>query len=51
MSLFISGLAAEEIGTGEMVDNRLGIMLGSLVSALIGYLVLRFSLGKHSEDD
>ena len=51
MSLFISGLAAEEIGTGEMVDNRLGIMLGSLVSALVGYLVLRFSLGKHSEDD
>jgi NhaA family Na+:H+ antiporter len=51
MSLFISGLAAEEIGTGEMVDNRLGILLGSLVSALVGYLVLRFSMGKHSEDD
>ena len=51
MSLFISGLAAEEIGTGEMVDDRLGIMLGSLISALIGYLVLRLSLGEHSEDD
>ena len=51
MSLFISGLAAEEIGTGEMVDNRLGILLGSLVSALTGYLVLRFSLGRHNEDD
>jgi NhaA family Na+:H+ antiporter len=44
MSLFISGLAAEQIGTGEMVDNRLGILLGSLLSAAIGYLVLAFSL-------
>jgi NhaA family Na+:H+ antiporter len=50
MSLFISGLAAEEIGTGEMVDDRLGIMLGSLISALIGYLVLKFSLGRHNRD-
>ena len=50
MSLFISGLAAEEIGTGEMVDDRLGIMLGSLISALIGYLVLKFSLGAHNRD-
>jgi NhaA family Na+:H+ antiporter len=44
MSLFISGLAAEQIGTGEIVDNRLGILLGSLLSAAIGYLVLAFSL-------
>ena len=44
MSLFISGLAAEQIGTGEIVDNRLGILLGSLLSAVIGYLVLAFSL-------
>jgi len=51
MSLFISGLAAEQIGTGEIVDNRLGILLGSLVSALAGYLILRFSLGKQGKDD
>jgi len=50
MSLFISGLAAEEIGTGEMVDDRLGILLGSLISALIGFLVLKFSLGRHNTD-
>ena len=50
MSLFISGLAAEEIGTGEMVDDRLGILLGSLISAFIGYLVLKFSLGSHDKD-
>ena len=48
MSLFISGLAAEHIGTGEMVDDRLGILLGSLISALMGYLILRFSLGRHN---
>jgi len=48
MSLFISGLAAEEIGTGEMVDNRLGILLGSLIAGLAGYLILRFSLGRHT---
>ena len=48
MSLFISGLAAEHIGTGEMVDDRLGILLGSLISALMGYLILKFSLGRHN---
>jgi len=49
MSLFISGLAAEQIGTGEIVDNRLGILLGSLTSALAGYLILRFSLHGRNE--
>jgi NhaA family Na+:H+ antiporter len=44
MSLFISGLAAEHIGTGEIIDDRLGILLGSLLSATIGYLLLAFSL-------
>jgi len=45
MSLFISSLAAEQIGTGMMVDDRLGILGGSLLSAVIGYLVLAFTLG------
>jgi NhaA family Na+:H+ antiporter len=44
MSLFISGLAAEQIGLGEMADDRLGILLGSLVSACIGYFALSLSL-------
>jgi NhaA family Na+:H+ antiporter len=44
MSLFISSLAAEQIGTGMMVDNRLGILGGSVLSAMIGYLVLAFTL-------
>ena len=50
MSLFISGLAAEQIGTGEMVDDRLGILAGSLISATIGYLALKFALGHGGEN-
>jgi NhaA family Na+:H+ antiporter len=46
MSLFISSLAAEQVGTAMMVDNRLGILGGSLIAALIGYLVLAYSLGR-----
>jgi NhaA family Na+:H+ antiporter len=44
MSLFISGLAAEQIGLGGMADDRLGILLGSLVSAGIGYFALSLGL-------
>ncbi len=46
MSLFISSLAAEQVGTGMMVDNRLGILGGSVLSAVIGYLVLAYTLGR-----
>jgi NhaA family Na+:H+ antiporter len=46
MSLFISSLAAEQIGTGMVVDNRLGILGGSVLSAIIGYLVLAYALGR-----
>ena len=46
MSLFISSLAAEQVGTAMIVDNRLGILGGSLLAAVIGYLVLAFSLGR-----
>jgi NhaA family Na+:H+ antiporter len=44
MSLFISGLAAEKIGLGEMADDRLGILLGSVISACIGYFALSIGL-------
>jgi NhaA family Na+:H+ antiporter len=46
MSLFIGSLAFESSG-GEgfnVVDERMGILLGSLLSGLIGYLVLKFQL-------
>jgi NhaA family Na+:H+ antiporter len=51
MSLFISSLAAEQVGTGMMVDNRLGILGGSVLSAIIGYLVLAFALGRTKGTD
>jgi NhaA family Na+:H+ antiporter len=43
MSLFISSLAFEQSGTGFANNDRLGIILGSLISAVAGYLILRFA--------
>lgn len=42
MSLFVGSLAFEQGGPDYAVDDRLGILLGSLVSGVAGYLVLRF---------
>jgi len=46
MSLFISSLAFEQGAAELAVDDRLGIILGSLVSAVVGYLILRFALDR-----
>jgi len=47
MSLFIAGLAFEH-GSGEYFSgDRLGILAGSILSALVGYLVLQLSLPKN----
>jgi NhaA family Na+:H+ antiporter len=46
MSLFIGSLAFEETGVDKLFDERLGIILGSLVSGLIGYIILRLSLSE-----
>jgi len=43
MSLFISSLAFQTGDMSSMVDDRLGIIAGSLLSVLAGYLVLRSS--------
>lgn len=43
MSLFIGSLAFEESGMDMMFDERLGIIVGSLISGLAGYLVLKMS--------
>jgi NhaA family Na+:H+ antiporter len=48
MSLFIGSLAFEETGVNMLFDERLGIILGSLFSGLLGYFVLRHSLSKTS---
>lgn len=44
MSLFIGSLAFEQTGVNLLFDERLGIVLGSLVSAFMGFMVLRFTL-------
>lgn len=44
MSLFIGSLAFEETGVNLIFDERLGIILGSLASGILGYLILRASL-------
>jgi len=44
MSLFIGSLAFEETGVNLMFDERLGIILGSLASGILGFFVLRASL-------
>ena len=51
MSLFISSLAFEEGSTNFNAD-RLGILAGSLASAVLGYLVLAYALkGKSVPDE
>jgi len=44
MSLFIGSLSFEETSVNQLFDERLGILIGSLASGVIGYLVLRKSL-------
>lgn len=46
MSLFIGTLAFEGGDTAALFDERLGILLGSLLSGATGYAVLRWSLRK-----
>ena len=42
MSLFIGGLAFA--GETALFDERLGIIMGSIVSGIAGYLMLKVSL-------
>ncbi len=49
MSLFISSLAFERGAVGLAVDDRLGILVGSLVSAVVGFLILRFALARRTD--
>ena len=41
MSLFISSLAFEQNGGDYEMNERLGIIVGSLISAVLGYVILR----------
>ena len=44
MSLFIGSLAFDQIDTSLLFDERLGIVLGSIFSALLGVVILRQGL-------
>lgn len=50
MSLFIASLAFEQSGAQNMVGDRLGILIGSLCAAVVGYSVLRIALTRKSRD-
>lgn len=49
MSLFISSLAFEGTDIKLIFDERLGILAGSVMSGVVGYLVLRRCLGSGDE--
>ncbi len=49
MSLFIGSLAFEETDVNLLFDERLGIILGSLASGFVGYMVLRVSLSSSNQ--
>ena len=49
MSLFIGSLSFEESGVNMLYDDRLGIILGSLLSAVFGYMLLSNCLPKEKQ--
>lgn len=49
MSLFIGSLAFESTGIDMIFDERLGILIGSLLSGIFGYLLLRYSFNKDAK--
>lgn len=51
MSLFIGSLAFQETGVDSFFDERLGIILGSFASGIVGYLILRACLDKEYVDE
>ncbi|WP_455209286.1 Na+/H+ antiporter NhaA [Kaarinaea lacus] len=48
MSLFISSLAFEQTVDQVIIDDRLGILVGSLLSASLGYFLLRIVLPRQN---
>jgi len=53
MSLFISALSFEHVPVNELalLSDRLGIIVGSLVAALVGYGILHFTLPKTGQSE
>lgn len=50
MSLFIGSLAFEQGGPNYAIDDRLGILLGSFLSGILGYMVLRFTVNGNASN-
>lgn len=48
MSLFIGSLAFEQSSANPVFQDRLGIVIGSLVSGILGYLLIKSSLNKQA---
>jgi NhaA family Na+:H+ antiporter len=51
MSLFIGGLAFEHVGgdaAAYLTSHRIGILSGSLIAGISGYLILKFAPSKPS---
>ena len=48
MSLFIGSLAFKATGANLLFDERLGIIVGSIASGLVGYVLLHFSLSSNN---
>lgn len=51
MSLFIAGLAFEHSAGDHFGGDRLGILVGSVLSAVVAYIILQFSLPKPPQND
>ena len=49
MSLFIASLAFDQGGTAYLGLERLGILIGTFVSGLLGYVVLRMTLNNRAK--
>ena len=47
MSLFIGALAFESVLLTKAFDERIGILIGSIASGLLGYTILHWSLPRH----
>lgn len=50
MSLFIGSLAFEATSVNMIFDERLGIIIGSVISGLLGFIILHRALPKTSND-
>ncbi|MCP3908944.1 MAG: Na+/H+ antiporter NhaA [Oceanicoccus sp.] len=51
MSLFVGSLAFEQTGENYLAVDRLGILMGSFASAIVGYLFLYLTLPKEDADE